>query len=132
MRYRPAERAPGDRDAAVAAIERAFDAVAGPLQVGLDDAVRFVEGGDDARAPLQAWREGAEHAPVALSDQTVERVRFPEETTADVSLGIWLPGNPQPMLVPVQAVCEDGTWKVSRSTVDHFANLARQFRRLGS
>ena len=65
------------------------------------------------------------------SDQTVERVRFVDESEAEVSFGIWLPGSPQPMLFPVHAVCEDGTWKVARSAVQHFAQLAQQYRRPG-
>jgi hypothetical protein len=56
-------------------------------------------------------------------------VRFVAETEAEVSFGIWMPGSPQPMLVPVHAVREDGTWKVARSAVQHFAQMAQQFRR---
>jgi hypothetical protein len=128
VRYRPPETAPTDQDAAIAGIERAFDAVMGPMHLPLDDALAYVEGGVAARDVLEGSRAGAEYAPMLPSDQTVERVRFLGETEAEVSLGLWMPGSPQPMLFPVHAVCEDGTWKVSRSAVDHFARLGQQFR----
>jgi hypothetical protein len=131
VRYRRPEHAPSDKDAAIAAIELAFDAVFSPLRLPDDEALAYVEGGEQARDLIEALREGSEHAPMVASDQTVERVRFLDESTADVSYGIWLPGNPQPMLFPVQAVREDGTWKVARSAVEHFARLAQQFRPRG-
>jgi hypothetical protein len=131
VRYRRPERAPSDKDAAIAAIEAAFDAVLGPMQLPVDDALAHVEGGEQLRDLLVALREGAINAPMVPSDQTVERVRFVDETTAEVSLGLWMPGNPQPMLFPVHAVCEAGTWKVARSTVEHFARLGQSFRRPG-
>ncbi len=131
VRYRRPEVALEDKDAAVAAIERAFDAVFSPLRLPVDEALAYVEGGNQARELLEALREGGDHAPMMSSDQTVERVRFFDESEAEVSFGIWLPGNPQPMLFPVHAVCEDGTWNVARSAVQHFAQLAQQYRRPG-
>jgi ATP-dependent Clp protease ATP-binding subunit ClpC len=131
VRYRRPEHAPSDKEAAIAAIEVAFDAVFSPVRLPDDDALAYVEGGEEARDVLQALREGSEHAPMVPSDQTVERVRFLDEDSAEVSYGIWMPGNPQPMLFPVHAVREDGIWKVSRSAVEHFARLAEQFRRPG-
>jgi hypothetical protein len=76
-------------------------------------------------------RVAAQHGPTASSDQTVERVRFLDETSAEVTLGLWFPGSPQPMLFHVHALSQDGTWKVSRWTVEHFAQLAQQHRRPG-
>ena len=39
-------------------------------------------------------------------DTSVERVRFLSETEAEVTLGTWLAGNPQPLLRPVHAVLD--------------------------
>jgi hypothetical protein len=113
----------------MSAIERAFDAVIGPLALPVDDALPFVEGGAACRAYLEALREGAQHLPVVVNDQTVERIRFLGDGEAEVSLGIWLGGSPQPMIRPAFAVLEGGTWKVSRSSVQEFAQLSQQFRR---
>jgi hypothetical protein len=129
VRFRRPEVSPTDKAAALAAIERAFDAVIGPMHVAVDDALAFVEGGEPCRELLEVIRDASGHLPVVVNDQTVERVRFLDETEAEVSLGIWLAGNPQPMLQPAHAVLEDNTWKVRRSSVEHFAQLARPFRR---
>lgn len=128
VRYRRPEHAPRDREAAIAAIEAAFDAVFSPLQLPVDEALGSIEGGERARGLLETLREGSAGAPMVPSDQTVERVRFLDEDDAEVSYGLWMPGSQQPMLFPVHAVREDGTWKVARSAVEHFANLAQQFR----
>ena len=71
----------------------------------------------------------AQDAPFAVNDQTVERVRFLDEDTADVTVAIWFVGSAQPAMWPVHAVLEDGTWKVSRSTLEQTAQQARMFRR---
>ena len=131
VRYRRPEFAPKDKDAAVDAIERAFDAVFSPVRLPVDEALAYIEGGEDARDLLESLREGVDSAPMVSSDQTVERVRFIAETEAEVSFGIWMPGSPQPMLFPVHSVCEAGTWKVARSAVQHFAQMAQQYRRQG-
>lgn len=70
------------------------------------------------------------HTPFVVNDQTVERIRFLDEADAEVSVGIWLVDTPQPMILPAHAVREDGTWKVSRSTLQQVAQQARMFRRL--
>jgi Clp amino terminal domain, pathogenicity island component/ClpX C4-type zinc finger len=127
VRYRRPEVAPSDKDAAIDAIERAFDAVTGPMALAVDDALAFCEGGEACRELLDVIRAVHDHVPVVINDQTVERVRFLAEDDAEVSVGIWLAGNPQPMLQPAHAVREDGTWKVSRSSVSRFADQARPF-----
>ena len=66
---------------------------------------------------------------MAVVDVTVERVTFIDPEHAEVSVGIWMAGNPSPMLLPGQAVVVDGTWLVSRDTLAWFAGHARQFRR---
>jgi hypothetical protein len=63
-----------------------------------------------------------------INDSTVERVRFLAEDEAEVTRGIWMAGSSQPMMIPAHAVLEDGTWKVSRSTLDHSLQQSRQFR----
>jgi hypothetical protein len=118
-----------DKDAAMRAIERAFEAVIGPLRVAPEAALWAVEGGADTEPLLRQLHEDSQHAPVVVNDVTVERVRFLDESEAEVSLGIWLAGSPQPMLQPAHAVIVDGTWRVSRASVEYFAGQARQFRR---
>jgi hypothetical protein len=129
VRYQRTEVVLSDRDAAVTAIEQAFDAVLGPLHLPLDDALAFAEGGDGCRSLVETIREAREHAPFVMNDQTVERVRFLDADEAEVSVGIWLVGNPQPMILPAHAIREDGTWKVSRSTLQQIAQQAQMFRR---
>jgi hypothetical protein len=118
-----------DKEAATRAIERAFEAVIGPLRVAPEAALWAVEGGADTEPLLRQLHEDSQHAPVVVNDVTVERVRFLDQSEAEVSLGIWLAGNPQPLPQPAHAVLEDGTWKVSRATIEQSAALARQFRR---
>jgi hypothetical protein len=127
VRYRRPEVAPSDRDASVVAIEQAFDAVTGPMALDVDDALAFAEGGEACRELIDVIRAVRDHVPVVINDQTVERVRFLGEDEAEVSVGIWLAGNPQPMIQPAHAVREGGTWKVSRSSVSRFADQARPF-----
>jgi hypothetical protein len=129
VRYRRTELAPSDRDAAVAAIEEAFAAVIGPMHLPIDDAVAFAQGGEECRALLETIRAAREHAPFAVSDQTVERVRFLDDDAAEVSVGIWFAGSSQPAILPVHAVLEDGTWKVGHSTLEQVAQQARQLGR---
>jgi hypothetical protein len=95
VRYRRPEVAPSDKDDAIDAIERAFDAVIGPLALAVDDALAFCEGGEACRELLDVIRAVGDRVPVVINDQTVERVRFLGEDEAEVSVGIWLAGNPQ-------------------------------------
>jgi hypothetical protein len=127
VRYRRPEVVPSDRDDAIAAIEQAFDAVTGPMALAVDEAVAFVESGEECRGQVEAIRAVRGRIPVVVNDQTVERVRFLGDDEAEVSVGIWLAGNPQPMIQPAHAVREGGTWKVSRSSVSRFAEQARPF-----
>jgi hypothetical protein len=128
VRFRVPDHAPSDEDAAVRAIERAFEAVLGPLALPVDDALTLLEGGEESRDLLETFRAIGASSPTPTSDQTVERVRFLGESEAEVSLGLWFPGSPQPMVFPVHALLEDDTWKVSRSTVEHFVQLAQRQR----
>jgi hypothetical protein len=128
VRFDVSTRAPADRATAIVAIERAFDAVLSPLSIPVDDALAFLEGGERNRDLLETFREIGASSPTPTSDQTVEWVRFLGEADAEVSLGLWFPGSQQPRVFRVQALLEDGTWKVSRSTVEHFVRLARQHR----
>jgi hypothetical protein len=129
LRFRHREFNPADKDAAMRAIERAFDAVIGPLQLPPNEAIAFVQGGVECLALLTELREDAKQAPVVVSDSTIERVRFLDDGEAEVSVGTWIAGSSQPVLIPAHAVREEGVWKVSRSTLEHHAQLARQFRR---
>jgi hypothetical protein len=127
VRFRRRDVGIADERAAHAAIESAFDAIFGPMQLPLGDAFWAVEGGDELEPQLQVMKEAAESAPV-VNDVTVERVRFLDDAEADVSLGFWMPGSSSPMVMPAHAVLQDGTWKVSRSTIEHFAQLAQVHR----
>jgi hypothetical protein len=129
VRFHRRESAPTDKEAAMAAIERAFDAVFGPMHVPAVDAIAFVEGGAECLTLLGELRQDAQHAPVVVNDTTIERVRFLDDGEAEVTVGTWIAGNPQPVLLPGHAIHDHGVWKVSRSTIEHRAQLARQFRR---
>jgi hypothetical protein len=129
VRFRRREVGLTDKDAAMRAIERAFEAVIGPAHLPPADAVWAVEGGAATEPMLRQLDEAAGHAPVTVNDVTVERVRFLDGDEAEVSLGIWIAGNPQPLLQSAHAVREQGTWKVSRATVEFYAAQASQFRR---
>jgi hypothetical protein len=129
VRFRRRDVGVPDERAAQAAIERAFEAIFGPMQLPLGDASWAVEGGEALESQLRAMREAAEYAPVVVNDVTVERVRFVDEAEADVSLGFWMPGSTSPIVMPAHAVLQDGTWKVSRSTIEHFAQLGQAPRR---
>jgi hypothetical protein len=129
LRFRRREVGLTDKDAAMRAIERAFEAVIGPAHLPPADAVWAVEGGAATEPLLRQLDEASGHAPVVVNDVTVERVRFLDGDEAEVSLGIWMAGNPQPLLQSAHAVREQGTWKVSRATVEFYAAQAIQFRR---
>jgi hypothetical protein len=129
VRFRRRDVGLGDEDAAVHAIEQAFEAVIGPQRLPPAESLWAVEGGAEAESLLQQLHEDSQHVPVVVNDVTVERVRFLDQSEAEVTLGIWLAGNPQPVMQPAHAVLQDGTWKVSRATIDQFALQARPFRR---
>ncbi len=129
VRFVGRDVAPPDQRAAVEAIQRAFDAVLGPLHVPPADALWAVESGDDVLELLIALDEAARHAPVVVNDQTIEHVRFVDEDEAEVGLGLWMANSTAPMMQPASAVREDGIWKVSRTSLEYFASLAQQFRR---
>ncbi len=128
IRFRRRDIGIADRDAAAQAIERAFDAVVGPMQLPIGEAWWAVEGGEELEPQLQAMKDAAERAPV-VNDVTVERVRFLDDDEAEVSLGFWMAGSTSAMSLPAHAVLRDGTWKVSRSTIEQFAQQAQAFRR---
>jgi hypothetical protein len=130
VRFRRREVGLTDKDAAMRGIERAFEAVIGPAHLPPADALWAVEGGAATEAMLRQLDEASGHAPVVVNDVTVERVRFLDGDEAEVSLGIWMAGSPQPLLQSAHAVREeDGNWKVSRATVEFYAAQASQFRR---
>jgi hypothetical protein len=117
-----------DERAAHAAVERAFEAIFGSMRLPLGEASWAVEGGAALEPQLRAMQEAAEYAPVVVNDITVERVRFLDDAEADVSLGFWMSGSPSPTVLPARAVLQDGTWKVSRSTIEQYAAQARALR----
>jgi hypothetical protein len=128
VRLRRRDAGPEDEQEARTAIVRAFEAIFGPTHLPIEDAFWAVEGGADREAPLREMQEAAQHAPV-VNDITVEQVRFLDEAEAEVSLGFWMAGSPSPLLMPARAVLHEGDWKVSRSTIEQFAQLAQTHRR---
>jgi hypothetical protein len=66
---------------------------------------------------------------VAPHSRACSSVRFVDSDEAEVGLGLWMAGSTTPMMQPAHAVLENGTWKVGRGTVEHFARLAQQFAR---
>jgi hypothetical protein len=125
VRFRRQYAAPSDEPDAVAAIERAFDAIVGPMRLPFGEAFWAVEGGAELTAELRVMDRAAELAPVVINDVSIERVRFIDVDEAEVGLALWIAGNPAPMVQPVHAVRVDGTWQVSRATVQGLAAQAR-------
>jgi len=118
-----------DESEARLAIGRAFDAVYGAAKLPFEEAFWAVESGAELEPQLQAIKDAREVAPFVVNDITVERVEFVDETEAEVSLGIWFAGRSSPVTMPAHAVLQDGTWKVSRETIEQSAAQARQLRR---
>ena len=130
LRYSRAGTQPVDPTTARAGIDRCFAAVFPGRPVGdRGDRTWAVEPGVGVADDLAAMETGARNAPMVVVDITVERVTFVDPEHAEVSIGIWMAGNPSPMLFPGHAVVVDGTWRVSRDTLAWFAGHARQFRR---
>jgi hypothetical protein len=129
LRYRRAGSEPVDPTSARAGIERCFAAVFPGRPVGdRGDRTWAVEPGAGVADDLAVMEAGANNAPMTVVDVTVERINFLDPEHAEVSIGIWMAGNPSPMLLPGQAVVVDGTWRVSRDTLAWFAGQTRQFR----
>jgi hypothetical protein len=129
VRFRRRGTAPDDPEGARLAIERAFEAVfpgGGRARPDRRWAVEDYDGADDDLAALE---EGGRNAPMVVNDVTVERVAFVDPDEAEVGIGMWMAGNPQPMVLPGRAVLVDGEWKVSGTTVAWFAQQSRMFRR---
>ncbi len=125
VRFLPRAVAPPDVDRATSAIEQAFAVVFGVLRRPVDEQVEVIEDGPELRDLVAGWDRASAHLRHLAVDVTVERVRFVDEHTAEVSLGVWMPGNTtSPMIQPARAVEIEGAWKVSRDTVVRFAQLA--------
>jgi hypothetical protein len=130
LRFTRAGSQPPEPDAARAGIDRCFAAVFPGRPVGdRRDRTWAVEPGDGVADDLAVMQAGAANAPMTVVDITVERVGFLDPEHAEVTIGVWMAGNPSPMLLPGRAVVVDGTWRVSRDTLAWFANQAQQFRR---
>jgi hypothetical protein len=125
VRFRRQHAAPADQPDAIAAIERAFDAIVGPLRLPVDEAFWAVEGGAERADELRVMDRAVELAPLLINDVSIERVRFIDVDEAEVGLGLWMAGNSTPMVQAAHAVRVDGTWKVSRATVERLAAQAR-------
>jgi hypothetical protein len=126
LRFRPRSEPPPDTAGAVLAIEWAFDAFFGLGGQSLDDAVAVIEDGGRLAGTVSAMREmrtSAVRRFPAVNDITVGQVRFLDEHEAEVTLEIWWAGSVAPFVQYGHAVLLEGTWKVSRATVCHFAGL---------
>ena len=118
FRRRPVDVA--EESAARDAIQRAFDAVIGPDAQPVEEALWAVEGGTGIAEMLSEMRARAARGPFLVVDVTLERVEFVDDSEADVTLGFWLGNSSAPMMVSARALLRDGTWKVSRETVEEF------------
>ena len=124
VRFRPPEAVPADREAAIASIEAAFAVVFGVARGSVDEQANVIEDGPALRDFIVEWMGVSRRYGHVAVDVTVEQVRFVDEHEAEVSLGIWMPGNTTaPMVQPAGAVEVEGEWKVSRDTVARFAGM---------
>jgi ClpX C4-type zinc finger len=115
LRIRPRGTAPGDRDAAEAEVEYAFETAIGG-DTPDDDRLQLIEGGSNLRAALLEVRERlpGNQRP----DVFVEFVRFLGDDEAEVHFVLVFNGGTPAARFPDvgHAVLSDGRWKVARET----------------
>jgi hypothetical protein len=114
LRIRPAPVRIGDRDAAEAAIEDAFEAVfSGERSIA--ERCRAIDRGDNLGPTME---EAAQrYAPARILDVSVDSVRFVSEDEAEVHFTLWLSQfGPQGLNQTGHAVRIGDQWKVSRDT----------------
>jgi hypothetical protein len=113
LRIRPAP-GPADRDAAEAAVERAFETVFNP-QTSIEEHCRSIENGDNLGSTMEQVRQ--RYAPYRTMDVSVDYIRFLGEDEAEVQFTLFVSGfAPSGMHHTGHAVRIGGEWKVSRAT----------------
>jgi hypothetical protein len=114
VRIRPPSAHVGDRDAAEAAVEEAFETVFGG-QAPVEERCRVIEKGDNLAAAFEQARQ--RRPGVGPLDVSVDSVRFVNEDEAEVQFTLWLGGFGQSGM-PRQghAVKVGDAWKVARDT----------------
>jgi hypothetical protein len=124
IRFKPQAAEPRDAQASAGEIERVVGIVFGATRGNLDERIAVIDDGPDLRPLLAELEARASMLPQPV-DVTIERLRFIDPDEAELTLGIWLPGNfTTPMMQPAHAVRLNGSWKVSRDTMTRLANLA--------
>jgi ClpX C4-type zinc finger len=114
VRIRPASAHVGDREAAEAAVEAAFETVFNG-QVPIEARCRAIENGDNLAATFEQARQ--RHPGAGPLDVSVDYVRFLSEDEAEVRFTLWLAGfGHSGMPRSGHAVRVGVGWKVARDT----------------
>ena len=114
VRFRPASAQVGDREAAEAAVESAFETVFNG-QVPVEERCRAIEDGDNLAATFEQARQ--RHPGAGPLDVSVDAVRFLSEDEGEVQFTLWLPGFGQSGMPRTgHAVRVRDGWKVARDT----------------
>ena len=114
VRIRPTPARVGDREAAEAAVEDAFETVF-TGRVPIEDRCQAIENGDNLAATFE---QAMQRRPgVGPLDVSVDSVRFLSEDEAEVQFTLWLAGFGQSgMARSGHAVRVGDGWKVARDT----------------
>jgi hypothetical protein len=114
VRFRPASAHVGDREAAEAAVEKAFETVFNG-QVPVEERCRAIENGDNLAATFEQARQ--RHPGAGPLDVSVDAVRFLSEDESEVQFTLWLAGFGQSgMPRSGHSVRVGDAWKVARDT----------------
>jgi ClpX C4-type zinc finger len=125
VRFKPHAAEPPDAQASAGAIEQVVGVVFGATRGNLDERIGVIEDGAELRLLLEELESRTTSMFPQPVDVTIERLRFTDPDEAELTLGIWLPGNfTMPMMQPAHAIRLDGSWKMSRDTMTRLAGLA--------
>ena len=114
VRISPTPARVGDREAAEAAVEEAFETVFNG-RVPIEDRCQAIENGDNLAATFEQARQ--RQPGVGPLDVSVDSVRFLSEDEAEVQFTLWLAGFGQSgMPRSGHAVRVGDGWKVARDT----------------
>jgi hypothetical protein len=114
VRVRPPSAHVGDREAAEAAVEEAYEAVFSG-QVPVEERCRAIEDGDNLAPTFELARQRRPGA--GPLDVSVDSVRFLSEDEAEVQFTLWLAGfGSSGMPRSGHAVRVGDAWKVARDT----------------
>jgi len=124
VRFSPREIAPSDRDVATRDIEAAVGTVFGATRGSVTERRARIERSDEIAGILDQLEAQTVHLPTPV-DVTLDRLRFLDVDEAEITLGIWLPGNlTAPMQQSGHVVLIEGEWKISQATMLRLAGMA--------